>query len=87
MRVGILVVLALITATCEAPPRVSPEVDLPQMRRLLEPPHLTAEEWERNCVGRDGRVLCSIIVQIDCPPDCGIYRLVREDRLARRVWE
>lgn len=72
---------------CEPAPRLAPVVDVGEMYRLFEHPLWTPEEWERQCHRRGEDEHCSIVVQIDCPPDCGVYKLVWEDTLARRVWE
>lgn len=83
-----LIVSVISFAGCNAPPGMATTVDVEQMRQMLDAPAWTDAQWQQWCKdsapGEAGH--CTIEVQIDCPPDCGIYRLVREDRLARRRW-
>lgn len=88
LRAVICAVVVGTLASCDTPPQTSSAVDVQQMREMLALPTWTDDEWQEWCSrtteGESGH--CSVVVQVDCPPDCGIYRLVREDRLARRLW-
>jgi len=89
MRISVVLLTCLVAGGCEAPPRLATHVDVKQMEQMLDRPHLSPEEWQDYCAtpALDGQSShCSIAVQIDCPPDCGVYQLVYEDRLARRMW-
>lgn len=74
-------------AGCDTPPRMATTVDVEQMQQMLDAPAWTDAQWQQWCedTAPDRAGHCTIVVRIDCPPDCGIYRLVREDRLARRL--
>lgn len=68
---------------------------VPQMRTVAMMPQrvvLTADEWQAFC-GRhvelgDERIdnHCTINVVVDCPPDCGVFKILQDDSLLRRVW-
>lgn len=73
---------------------ITPEAQA-YMRQLLATPVLTPDEWQRACDPMHGKKFagvesldshCSIQVVVDCPPDCGVYKILREDKLLRRVW-
>lgn len=62
-------------------------------RKMFETPILTPDEWEARCgtkydfgPNERGQGHCSIQVVVDCPPDCGVYKILQEDRLLRRIW-
>lgn len=86
-RCALVVVAAVLGLLgCEPAPRMATEVDLDSMRALLATPAWSADEWQRFCEGAAGSGVCRVTVQVECPPDCGTYRLVLTDSLARRVW-
>lgn len=65
---------------------------LAQMQRMLAIPDRTPEEWQATCaISYDfgpqerGTGHCSIQVIVDCPPDCGVYKLLQEDKLLHRI--
>jgi hypothetical protein len=83
-----LVVGCLVTEPVLMPPTLlHDEVSVPFVETVL-----SVEEWERFCgvrydfgPGERGQHHCSIQVIADCPPDCGTFKMLREDRLLRRV--
>lgn len=65
------------------------------IHKMLETPILSPEEWQKSCDPMHGQKWasgesldshCSIQVVVDCPPDCGVYKTLKEDKLLRRVW-
>ena len=88
MRCLGLLCLCLL-AGCKGPPRVSMDVDVDQMHRMLQQPAWTAEQWSAYCEQTSpgqGAQHCGMQVVVDCPPDCGVYALLQRDTLLRRVW-
>lgn len=61
--------------------------------KILDTPILSPDEWQKAC-GTSGTIgptevwtnHCTIQVVVDCPPDCGVYKILREDKLLRRIW-
>ena len=72
---------------CNQPPQMATVVDLDVMRRMLAVPDLTAEQWQAECDPENTREHhCTLQVVVECPPDCGVYRILRNDKLLRRMW-
>mgnify|MGYP001500421847 CR=1 FL=1 len=87
---AVLVSLVLAVASaCETPPPGQPEWTQAQRDhwRRMQGPLLSPEQWQAHCdpLG-GGQNVCTIQVQVDCPPDCATYKILIEDRLLRRVW-
>jgi hypothetical protein len=66
---------------------------LAQMNRMLAIPDRTPDEWQAACAipydfgpSERGSGRCSMQVIVDCPPDCGVYKTLQEDKLLRRIW-
>ena len=61
--------------------------------KAVDTPILSPNEWQASC-GTTGRIgpnevwsnRCTIQVVVECPPDCGVYKILREDKLLRRIW-
>ena len=87
MRCLGLLCLCLV-AGCDGPPRVSMDVDVDQMHRMLQQPDWTAEQWSAFCEQTspgEGAQHCGMAVIVDCPPDCGVYALLKHDPFLRRI--
>ena len=82
------VVIALVGALLVSPScdRPTLDVDIPVMRRMLAEPDWTPAEWERWCDPLGGGASrCVLVVELSCPPDCGVYVAMRQNPLARRL--
>ena len=86
-RVGWLLVILAAMINCGQPPKSATVIDIEGMRRMLTMPDFTAAQWQEFCdPSQKGDYHCSIQVVVDCPPDCGVYRILRNDTLLRRIW-
>ena len=86
MRVAWLVIVVVMIG-CEQPPPMATEIDVVAMKRMLTMPEFTPEQWQEFCdPSKKGDYHCSIQVVVDCPPDCDVYRILRNDQLLRRIW-
>lgn len=69
-------------------------IDMESFRKTFETPIMSPDEWEAQCNPMKGKAWgnerldshCTIQVVVDCPPDCGVYKILREDKLLRRVY-
>ena len=78
-----LVGLLIVAPSCDRP---TLDVDIPVMRRMLAEPDWTPAEWERWCDPLGGGASrCVLIVELSCPPDCGVYVSMRQNPLARTI--
>jgi hypothetical protein len=79
-----LVGLLIVAPSCDNPPPV--DVDIQVMRRMLADPDWTPDEWERWCDPMGGGASrCVLVVELSCPPDCGVYVSMRQNPLARVI--
>lgn len=79
-----LVGALLVSPACDDPPPV--DVDIQVMRRMLAEPDWTPAEWERWCDPLGGGASrCLLVVELSCPPDCGVYVAMRQNPLARTI--
>ena len=79
-----LVGALLLSPSCDDPPAL--DVDIQVMRRMLADPDWTPDEWERWCDPLGGGASrCVLIVELSCPPDCGVYVAMRQNPLARVI--
>ena len=79
-----LVGALLLSPSCDDPPAL--DVDIQVMRRMLADPDWTPDEWERWCDPLGGGASrCVLIVELSCPPDCGVYVAMRQNPLARTI--
>ncbi len=84
---GVVIALVgalLVSPACDDPPPV--DVDIQVMRRMLAEPDWTPAEWERWCDPLGGGASrCLLVVELSCPPDCGVYVAMRQNPLARTI--
>ena len=79
-----LVALLIVAPSCDDRPPV--DVDIQVMRRMLAEPDWTPAAWERWCDPLGGGASrCLLVVELSCPPDCGVYVAMRQNPLARRL--
>ena len=87
-----LLIMVACVSSPEPQPMWTPE-QREYWRTTFETPTRSPDEWQAAC-GKTwdfgpndrGQTHCSIQVVVDCPPDCGVYKILVEDELLRRVW-
>ena len=79
---GSLLYVGLASSTPDLK-RPAVPVDIALMQQLLQPPDWNPAGWEAFC---SQRRRCVMTAEVSCPPDCGVYKLLIEDRLLRRIW-
>tara|TARA_R110002110_G_scaffold140472_1_gene327764 strand:- start:480 stop:797 length:318 start_codon:yes stop_codon:yes gene_type:complete len=79
-----LVGALLVSPSCDDPTPL--DVDIQVMQRMLAEPDWTPDEWERWCDPMGGGASrCVLVVELSCPPDCGVYVSMRQNPLARVI--